>query len=249
MKTPRIIAMFLLVLLSTSTFAQTGSDKLDVKALENKYWAAKDDDFAVVQNRAFSKAKRFFGTLHYGRAVNDPYYIGDYFGVTGGYFFNETWGVEANYMTTNLSKGEIFKEIVRLRGGPRVNEAKARALVSAVWMPIYAKMSLMDKKILHFDMGFTVGVGQFAYERKYYQGSVPNGQERSEKDSTTGYSLGVTQQFYFNRMAAIRVDFVNTFSNQKQILYDTRASAGNKNINDTSLTVGLTIFQWWGENK
>lgn len=250
MKTPRIITLATILLLSANTWAQSsGSDKLDVKALEQKYWAAKDDDFSVVQNRAFSKAKRFYLTGHFGQAINDPYYTGSYTGLSAGYFFNESWGLEANYLTTNFSDSRSFKDIVSLGGGPKVNQAKARAVVNVLWMPIYAKMSLMDKKILHFDMGLSLGVGNYAYERKYYVGSFPAGSEQSEKGSSMGYSLGITQQFYFSRSMAIKMDFVNTTSSQKQINYKTRADEGTKNINDTSLTIGLTIFSWWGENS
>ncbi len=253
MKTPRIIIQVAALLLAFSilpniTFAQSGSDKLDVKALEQKYWSAKDDDFSVVQNRAFSKAKRFYGTAHIGQAINDPYYTGSYLGASVGYFFNETWGLEGTYMTTNLSDSRSFKDIVGLGGGPKVNEAKNKAVISGLWFPIYAKMSVMDRKIIHFDMGLSFGVGNFAYERKYYVGAFPNGQEQSEKASTFGYSIGITQQFYFNRLAAIKVDFVNTVTSQKQINFGSRASEGTKSINDTSLIIGLTVFSWWGEH-
>ncbi len=252
MKTPPFFlsaaVMVICTLSPMATWAQSGSDKLDVKALEQKYWAAKDDDFSVVQNRAFSKAKRFYGTAHLGQAINDPYYTGSYMGLSGGYFFNETWGLEATYLTTNFSDSRSFKDIVGLGGGPKVNEATGKKVISALWFPIYAKMSVMDRKIIHFDMGLSLGAGQFDYERKYYVGSFPGGQERSEKDSSFGYSVGITQQFYFNRLAAIKVDFVNTVSSQKQINFKTRADAGTKSINDTSLIIGLTIFSWWGEN-
>lgn len=252
MKTPRTTISALLLMAFTltplMTWAQSGSDKLDVKALEQKYWAAKDDDFSVVQNRAFSKAKRFYGTAHFGQAINDPYYTGSYLGASVGYFFNETWGLEATYMTTNFSDSRSFKDIVSLGGGPKVNEAKNKAVISALWVPIYAKMSLFDKKVIHFDMGLSLGVGDFAYERKYYVGSFPGGQERSEKGSAMGYSVGITQQYYFNKIAAIKVDFVNTVTTQKQINFGSRADEGSKSINDTSLILGLSIFSWWGEH-
>ena len=252
MKTPRttIGRMLFIAIAFTSlnTWAQSGSDKLDVKALENKYWSAKDDDFSVVQNRAFSKAKRFYGTFHIGQAINDPYYTGSYMGLSGGYFFNETWGLEGNYMTTNFSNSRSFKDIVSLGGGPKVNEAKGKAVLNALWFPIYAKMSLFDKKIIHFDMGLSLGVGNYAYERKYYVGTFPAGVEKSENGSAFGYSVGITQQFYFNRLMAIKVDFVNSVSSQKQINYKTRADEGTKSVNDTSLNIGLTVFSWWGDH-
>jgi outer membrane beta-barrel protein len=247
MKTPRIIMTAALILLSSNVWAQTGSDKLDVKALEQKYWAAKDDDFSVVQNRAFAKAHKFFGTFNYGRAINDPYYTGSYMGVEGGYYFNETWGVEGLYQTTNFSKSNSFNTIVEKGGSPTVNKADHKMFVNALWMPIYAKMSLFDKKIIHFDMGFSVGVGELAYDKQYYSGSFPSGTINSKSDQSMGYSIGVTQQFYFSRLAALKVDFNNTWGTQKTLNFSGGAAGGNKAVNDTSIIVGLTFFQWWGE--
>lgn len=251
MKTPRIFTLLLLFFTSSMVFAQSqppaaGSDKLDVQALEQKYWAAKDDDFSVVQNRAFQKAKRFFGTLHYGVAINDPYFSGSYMGLTGGYFFNESWGVEVNYLSTNFDKSRSFKDIVSLGGGPKANEAKSRIGVNGVWTPIYAKMSLFDKKIIHFDMGFTFGLAQHGYESIYNTGTTLNPNEKGRSGSAIGYSFGIMQQFYFSEKSAIRVDFTNTFSSQDTVPYTsaTGVKSGTKSINDTSLMIGYTIFDW-----
>lgn len=251
MKTPRIILSTALALLSLNAWAQTGSDKLDVKALEQKYWAAKDDDFSVVQNRAFSKAKRFYTTLQYGRAINDPYYTGSYMGLSAGYYFNETWGLEGVYQSTSFDKSNSFNTILEKGGSPTVNKATGKVFINGLWMPIYAKMSLFDKKIIHFDMGFSFGVGQLAYDKQYFAGAAGSGSLRSKSDSSTGYSLGVTQQFYFSRLAAIKVDFNNTFGSQKTLGYagpSANPKSGTKSINDTSLMIGLTIFSWWGEH-
>lgn len=246
MKPSRIATLLALALVSSVSFAQTGSDKLDVQALEQKYWAAKDDDFSVVQNRAFQKQKRFFGTLHTGTTINDPYYTGTYLGLSGGYFFNESWGVEGTYQTTSLNKSRSFKDILGLQGGPKANELKNRLGVNVIWTPIYAKMSLFDKKIIHFDMGFTLGLTQINYENPYSPAPAPFTVESSKKGSTMGYTIGVMQQFYFNENMAIRVDFNNTFSTQDTVFYDNQAGtkAGTKSINDTSLLIGFTIFDW-----
>ncbi len=255
MKTPRITIQVAALLLAFSilpniSFAQSGSDKLDVKALEQKYWSAKDDDFSVVQNRAFSKAKRFYGTAHYGQAINDPYFSGSYFGLSGGYFFSESFGVEGSYQSTSFDKNKIFNDVIGLGGGPKANNAKSKMVVNALWVPIYAKMSLFDRKIIHFDMGFTAGLGQFAYESIYNIGTTANPIEKTRSANTTGYSIGIMQQFYFNRLAAIRVDFNNTVSTQDTVKYNDAAGAksGSKSINDTSLIIGLTVFSWWGEH-
>ena len=215
---------------------------------EQKYWAAKDDDFSVVQNRAFSKAKRWYGTLQYGRAINDPYYTGSYMGLSTGYYFNETWGLEGVYQTTNFEKSNSFKTILEKGGSPTVNRAKGKVFINGLWMPIYAKMSLFDKKIIHFDMGFSFGVGQLSYDKQYYKGTFPAGTVESKADSSTGYSIGVTQQFYFSRLAALKVDFNNTFGTQKTLNFSGGATGGTKSINDTSIMIGLTVFSWWGDH-
>lgn len=250
MKTPWMALWVLAACLSTTkAFAQAaaGSDKLDVQALEQKYWTAKDDDFSVVQNRAFSKKGKAFGTLHYGVAINDPYYTGSYLGASGGYFFNESWGVEANYSTTNFSKSRSFKDILSLGGGPKANEALSQLGVNAIWTPIYAKMSLFDRKIIHFDMGLTLGLHQYSFDSIYDSNSTATTVLTGKKGSTVGYSVGIMQQFYFSSFMAIRVDFINSFSTQNTIVFKDNPSAtkaGTKNINDTSLLIGLTIFDW-----
>lgn len=246
MKPSRTTALIALFLASSFSYAQTGSDKLDVQALEQKYWAAKDDDFSVVQNRAFQKKQRFFGTLHYGVAINDPYFSGSYMGLSGGYFFNESWGVEGNYLLTSFDKSRSFKEILKIGGGPEANRLQNRISVNGIWTPIYAKMSLFDKKIIHFDMGFTFGLTQINYENPYTLTAYPNINEKTKSASALGYAVGVMQQFYFSEHMAIRVDFVNTFSKQDTVVYKdaTGTKSGTKNINDTSLLIGLTVFDW-----
>lgn len=256
MKTPIALVALLLtshLSMAQSTPAKAGSDKLDVQALEQKYWTAKDDDFSVVQNRAFAKKERFFGTLHYGVSINDPYYSGSYIGASGGYFFNESWGVEVNYASTSFDKSRAFKDILSLGGGPKANQLKNKIGINAVWTPIYAKMSLFDKKIIHFDMGFTLGLQQVSYENpysttNYVQGAPNNGfTETAQSSSSTGYSIGIMQQFYFRENMAIRIDFSNSFSSQDQVVYTstTGTKSGTKNINDTALFIGFTLFDWF----
>lgn len=257
MNTPRTIIKTVLVLISFNTWAQTGNDKLDVKALEQKYWAAKDDDFSVVQNRAFSKAKRFYATGHFGQAINDPYYTGSYTGISGGYFFNETWGLEGTFQSVSLDRSNSFNEILKKGGSPTVNQATGKYGLNLLWMPIYAKMSLFDKKIIHFDMGLSLGMTQAKYDKMYYNGTFNTTFEpsklKSKSDSSMGYSIGITQQFFFSRFMAVKVDFVNTFTGQKTLNFGnttggTPTAGSDKSINDTSLMVGLTVFSWWGDH-
>ena len=77
MKTRAVAIAILISSLTSLSFAQDkGGDKLDLKKLEDKYWAAKDTDFSVVQNRTYTKEGRAFLSLSYGPLMNDPYSYG-----------------------------------------------------------------------------------------------------------------------------------------------------------------------------
>src|SRR3954454_2812075 len=49
------------------------SDKVDVTELEKKYWAPKDTDFSVVQNRTYSKQGKFAISALYGLHIDDDF--------------------------------------------------------------------------------------------------------------------------------------------------------------------------------
>src|SRR5665213_1189165 len=53
--------------------AKPADEKVDISDLENKYWAPKDTDFSVVQNRTYSKEHRWFFSAQYGIPVSDSY--------------------------------------------------------------------------------------------------------------------------------------------------------------------------------
>lgn len=226
---------------------QRGSDKLDIKKLEQKYWAAKDDDFSVVQNRRYIKADRFFLTAEAGIPFNDPYSTGSMFSGTFGYFFNERWGVEANYNSASMKDNDAVDQFVNTYGAiPDHNIFKSSYFLSGVFVPFYAKMSFMDKSIIYFDMGLSLGLGNVNYEIAKNTGN--------ESKSAFGYKLGVFQQIFFSEHFAFRVDLNNTWSNQDQAKYYTPGSAlpgggtaganslGSKMQNDTSLMVGFTYW-------
>ncbi len=152
---------------------QRGSDKLDIKKLEQKYWAAKDDDFNVVQNRRYVKAERFYLTAAAGIPFNDPYSTGTLVNGSLGYFFNERWGLEATYNSASLKDNDAVKQFVDTYAAiPDHNILKSSYFLSGIWVPFYAKMSVLDKSIIYFDMGLSVGVGTLDYEISQAEGNV-----------------------------------------------------------------------------
>ncbi len=248
--------------MSSATFAQTpapqkedrGSDKLDLKKLEDKYWAAKDTDFNVVQNRTYSKAGKVFASLSYGPLVNDAYSYGRMTNFAAGYYFSERWGVELAYESGNLRNSDSTDVFLnRNKFAPDYNTFKSYTSLNFIVVPFYAKMSFWDRKIMYFDMQFAAGIGTMKYQ---IQKAAPKAGSAEptltpEDASTIGYNLDVTQQLFFHENFAVRLDIKNKWSRQKKerFFIDTSAGQteadrplGNINSQDTSILLGLTLF-------
>lgn len=223
---------------------KASSDKVDLKQLEEKYWAAKDDDLGVVQNRAFTKEKRFFGSLTTGPLINDEWVVGNINSVSLGYFFNEQWGVEIAQQSGSLKKNDGVDEIARRNGlQPDHNIFVGATTLYGMWVPFYGKMSLLDRKIIYFDMQFALGLGQVSYENQ-----LDVTERANERQATMGLSLDVTQHYFFTEHFAVRVDLKNRWSTQKLKRWRVGADGestrdlSDKKQQDTTFQIGLTYF-------
>ncbi|WP_413288026.1 outer membrane beta-barrel domain-containing protein [Bdellovibrio sp. HCB337] len=256
----KTLTLTLMLLGSSLAYAQTpapaaakpaatnsGSDKLDIKKLEQKYWSAKDDDFAVVQNRRYTKANRVFLSLNAGVPFNDAFSAGSISSVNVGYFFNERWGLDLEYKNGNLTDNDSTKLFNERYGVyPDHNVFQSSQILSVTLVPFYAKMSFMDTSIIYFDMGFSAGAGMLNYSIKQAAGDL--------SESAPVAKLGVFQQIFFTEHLALRAELANTWSNQQRYKYYvtlptsvgggavTDRDLGKKMINDTSLLLGLTYW-------
>ena len=240
----------LISLMSISAFGQSKdttkepdktSDKLDLKKLEDKYWAAKDADFSVVQNRTYTKAGKAFISASYGTLINDTWSTGRMTNFAAGYYFNERWGLELAREMGSLKDNDGVHTVQASGGNPDFNKMKNYTAVNAVWVPFYAKMSVLERAIVYFDMQFALGVGQMNYAIQH--SGLEGG---AENESAVGYNFDFTQQLFFARHFAFRLDLKNTWSNQKKEKYfsgtGSHVSLGNFTKQDTSFLGGLTYF-------
>jgi outer membrane beta-barrel protein len=229
------------------TDAARGSDKLDIKKLETKYWSAKDDDFAVVQNRRYTKSGRVFLSVNGGVPFNDPFSSGTMYSANVGYFFNERWGVDLEHKSGSLKDNDATALFISRYGVyPDHNVFQSSDILSLTLVPFYAKMSFMDTSIIYFDMGFSLGAGTLSYTIKKSEGD--------ETKSAPVAKLGVFQQVFFTEHFALRAELSNTWSNQNRYKYYstlpsnvgggvvTERDLGTKMINDTSLMLGVTYW-------
>lgn len=222
------------------------SDAMDIKAIEEKYWSSKDTDFNVVQNRHYAKEKRFFFSLSYGPIMNDPYSIGRMTSLNFGHYFSERTGLEFGYETASLKDNdstEFFK--TRYGANPDYNLFKSYKSINYIISPFYAKMSFWNQTIIYFDMQFAIGIGQMTFEQQV----LPE-QGGNRIVNVMGFNFDITQQFFFHRNWAIRLDIKNKFTNQERLKYkldgiapdETQRSLGTFPIQDTSILFGATYF-------
>ncbi len=215
------------------------SDKVDLNKLEEKYWSAKDDDFTVVQNRAYPKAKRWSATLHAGKPINDNYREGTTLGLSVGYFFTERHGLEFQYQRLNSDFSDLVKQFVaENRVYPNGNSFLASKTLAYQFVPFYAKMSFLDKRIIYFDMAIGLAIGQTDYRI--------DKQEGGDAKSALHYGFDITQHFFLSEHFAFRFDFRNRWTNESRERYyrvgTQERSLGPKQINDTTLLFGLTYW-------
>lgn len=222
---------------TAATPAPGSSDKLDVSDLEKKYWSAKDTDFSVVQNRAYTKAKRWAVSLMYGPVINDSYSDGFSYDLSVQYFVNERSGIELEYLknsTKDNNAVNVFNNDYGTR--PDFDRTTSYYGVNYNWVPIYAKMSLMNTKILYFDMAFSPGVGMTQYDQQRNNAA-------SVGKSAPTISLNITQHFFLSNNFAIRGEFQNRWFNEEVISYRTPYSTLRTDFShDTNLLFGIDYF-------
>ncbi len=233
--------------------AKSGSDKLDLKKLEDKYWAAKDTDFNVVQNRTYAKDGRFFLNLSYGTLVNDAYSYGRLTNGSLGYYFSERWGVEFAYEKGSLTDNDSTIYLKNTyQAAPNYNKFVDYKSVNLIWVPFYSKTSFLDRSIMYFDIQFAAGLGQMNYEIQTDPSDSASASPHAlapEKKSAMGYNFDITQQLFFSEHFALRLDIKNKWSKQDLKRYQIRASeteaarsAGQITQQDTTILLGLTYF-------
>lgn len=242
----RAVAILILMSsISSFSFAQEkGGDKLDLKKLEDKYWAAKDTDFSVVQNRTYTKEGRAFLSLSYGPLMNDPYSYGRMTNAALGYYFSERWGFELAYEKASLKDNDSVVAMSNNNGVyPDYNKFISYSSLNMIFVPFYAKMSFLDTKIMYFDMQFALGLGQMSYEKQ-----ADPLQRENEIAKAVGYNLDFTQQLFFHEHFAFRLDIKNKWTRQNTFRY--HVTGGNEALRerdtisqqDTSILFGVTYF-------
>lgn len=219
--------------------APANPDKIDVTDIESKYWASKDTDFSVVQNRLFPKVNRFSLSASAGPLVSNSNSDGIYTSLDASYYFSERWGIAATYAMADLDDNKSVKSLQESYGArPDHNRMTQYYGVSALWVPIYAKASFLNTKIVYFDFAISPGIGLQEYEQQLDLGA--------KKKSAVALSIDFTQQLFFSNHFALRADYRHRFYGQKVNRWK-NVGGVNRELRDETqhdqiLTFGATFF-------
>jgi outer membrane beta-barrel protein len=226
---------------NTAPPSEPSSDKIDVGNLEQKYWSAKDDDFTVVQNRTFTKNRKFFVSLMSGKIVNDGFLEGSPNSLSLGYYFNEKNGVSLDYTQFTTKDNQVTTKILDLGSKPAYNSPLSTASVTYMWSPIYAKVSLLERRILYLDMSIGLHLGVSNYRMNTDFGGT--------KKQTSHYGIDISQLWFLSKNFAIRFDVRNTWANQDQLKYKITTGADESTrklprvlLQDNSWLFGINYF-------
>lgn len=195
----------------TTTPATSGqSDKLDVSDLENKYWAPKDTDFSVVQNRTYTKEHKIFISGEFGPDITGGNYLtGNQVALTGNYFFNERYGAQLMFQHSFLHTNAAYSDLLGKGGMANYGAMQNQYMLGFNWVPFYSKMSFLGKKILYFDMAITPTVGLTHYQQQVQTGN-------QGQDALT-YGFDITQYYFFSSHWAFRFDYRNQWWDDKLV--------------------------------
>jgi outer membrane beta-barrel protein len=228
---------------ATAPAAPADGAKVDVSDLEQKYWAPKDTDFSVVQNRTYTKANKMSGSIGYASLINDSYSDGAAVGWTLNYFFSERMGVELSLLNASLRNNEVSEGFLNDPGNtgdvvPNHSKITDSYGVSFNYVPIYAKVSFLNKSIIYFDMAISPGLAVVNYEQQI----EPKDGQSNRQQSTVAFTLDLTQYFFLDRWFALRFDLRNMWYREQKVNYKNGTVIDDFTNNTTWFMFGTTFY-------
>lgn len=205
--------------------------KVDISDLENKYWSAKDTDFSVVQNRTFTKEGKFLLTLGAGPILNDQWSTGLGYSLGASYFFSERMGLELSYTGASLSDNDAvsgFQKDLNTTASPNHGRMTSQIGLAFNYIPFYAKMSFLGKKIMYLDIGVSPGLALVSYDQLFDADSATAGfQETERSESTIGFKFDITQYIFVSKRLAFRLDLKNIWFKEDIVAFGTGQAGGS----------------------
>lgn len=168
-------------------------ERVNVDSIKEKYWAqGEQKELSVVQNRLYTKSKKIELGAFGGLIFSDPFLSVKLAGASVGFHLSEYFAIHAfgwKHFVNSSSALETF-ETTR-NATTNTNKPRAYYGAEAAWSMLYGKLSLIGRKILHYDFHLLGGAGMTNTESGNY--ITPH--------------LGVGQQVYVSDAVSIRLDY------------------------------------------
>ncbi len=190
-------------------------------------------EVSVIQKKFLPKTERFQLFAGVGTTTNSPWFLNLGVKVNLGYYFTESFGIEASGIFLSNTERQVAKEIRdnnQLQPEKFINTKNYYGL-DLVWAPIYGKLTLLNSRIIPFDMYFSAGGGTSSTNSA--EGNVPT------------LHVGMGQIFAITKAIAFRWDYSLTTFQATPIPDSSLTTAGSgikNNYNDLILTAGLSFF-------
>jgi outer membrane beta-barrel protein len=199
------IILGMLVILPTSIWAQDSKAKTQTKESKlkedlSRFWA-KSRKVKVVQKRLFMKDRRLEVMTSFGVIPNDSFQMYTVPSLRVGYHFAESFMVELSYghaLRSDSGLVEYLKESesIVIKDAEIREYVRSMFTVNILWSPIYGKLSLLGKKLTHFDTYMGVGGGiLFTTGREQDDNPDPQDFNRPALDTVLGVRWHITDMF------------------------------------------------------
>lgn len=187
---------------STRTNKASTGEHVAVDFADQDYWNMTDSkSLRVVQNRTFSKTHRLELGLLGGITSSDPFLAIYHTGAKLGFYITEGFQIHVLGLTYLTSPNAAAKALSDLRTGANTNPPSLFYGGGIEYSPIYGKISLFGKSIIHFDLYLTAGAGMTKTNSGSYM---------------TGYG-GIGQLFFITKSIGIRTEYKMTLYNENII--------------------------------
>jgi outer membrane beta-barrel protein len=197
--------------------------KLNISDYSNIISETSYNDYAIVQRNYMPKSARWQFKGGLSTVTNDVFY--NNFGLTfgGSYHFNETWGVGLNAIFLSSNRNSDAKNIKDVQSVNIENLVTLKNTYGAslYFTPIYGKWSLVNKKVMPFEIYLHGGAAQIT----------------NQSDLTsTAITTGAGQLITLTRSSALDINLNWHFYTTKNINNQDQAN------NSMLFTVGYSVF-------
>lgn len=174
-----------------------------------------DHKVLVIQERRYTKAKRFELGVHAGLTKGSPFYNSVTYGVHGDYYFTEYLGIDLFYnqsnstLTADANQIDEFLDASGFSSRKEYQRPDKFGGVALLWAPIYGKFAVFRSTIVHFDFFGSVGFSLLTSKSNRTQPQTDSALDQTGggKDQThKGSLLSLGTRVFLSENLSLRID-------------------------------------------